>query len=290
MTAMPADDDLPRLRPARRQPPQRTAAGRVLSLLGAFSRGGGSLTLSEIARYADLSLTTAHRLAKEVLEWGGLELDDEGHYRLSQKFLDLASTSTAGLHLRETALPHLSDLHRLTGLTVQLAVKDGDDVLYLEALRPHSNYTGENRIGGRLKLHVTAIGLVLLAYAGDDVIEDYLSRPLKRYTPHTIADPDGIRAYCAAVRKNRVAVGQQSITMGAGAVAAPVFNDDGSVTTAVGMVFLLGRDDPQKLIDPVRATANRISHALAAKRVALAPQTIDFNRRHAGLILDDPDR
>jgi hypothetical protein len=47
---------------------KRTAAGRVLALLGAFSRGGGSLTLSEIARHADLSLTTAHRLAKEVLD------------------------------------------------------------------------------------------------------------------------------------------------------------------------------------------------------------------------------
>lgn len=261
-----------------------TAAGRVLALLGAFARGGGSLTLSEISRYAGLSLTTAHRLAKEVLEWGGLEIDDSGHYRLSQKFLDLASHSTRALHLRETALPHLVDLHRLTGLTVQLAIRDGDDVLYLEALRPHSNYSGENRIGGRLKLHVTAIGLVLLAYSDEEVIADYLSRPLKRYTPHTLADPASIRAFMDQVRKNRYAVGMQSISLGAGAVAAPIFNDDGSVTTAITTVFLIGRDDPAKIIDPVRATASRISHALADKKSAPHPRTVDFNRRHAGLL------
>ena len=263
---------------------KRTAAGRLLSLLGAFSRGGGSLTLSEIARYADLSLTTAHRLAKEVLDWGGLELDDSGHYRLSRKFLDLASASTTDLHLRETALPHLADLHRLTGLTVQLAVKDADDVLYLEALRPHSNYSGENRIGGRLKLHVTAIGLVLLAYAGDEVIDEYLRQPLKRYTPHTLAEPEAIRSFLDSVRKTRIAVGQRSISMGAGAVAAPIFNDDGTVTTAIGTVYLIDRDDPQRLLDPVRATAARISHALADHRAAPHPSTVDFNRRHAGLI------
>jgi len=263
---------------------KRTAAGRVLSLLGAFSRGGGSLTLSEIARYADLSLTTAHRLAKEVLEWGGLELDDTGHYRLSRKFLDLASASTNGLHLREAALPHLADLHRLTGLTVHLAVKDGDDVLYLEALRPHTNYSGENRIGGRLKLHVAAIGLVLLAYAGDDVIDAYLRQPLKRYTPHTLADEASIRAFIESVRKNRIGIGSQSITLGTGAIAAPIFNDDGTVTTALGMVFVEGRDDPQKLVDPVRATAARISRALLDRRTSPDPRTVDFNRRHAGLI------
>src|SRR5690554_3553235 len=105
-------------------PGKRTAAARVLALLEAFSRGGGSLTLSEISRYANLSMTTTHRLTNEVLAWGGIELDDNGRYRLSRKILDLASSSTQTLKLRERALPHLSKLHRLTGLTVHMAVRD----------------------------------------------------------------------------------------------------------------------------------------------------------------------
>lgn len=261
----------------------RTAAGRVLALLGAFAHGGGSLTLTEISRYANLSLTTTHRLAKEVLDWGGLELDDTGHYRLSRKILDLASASTTALHLREQALPHLAELHRHTGLTVHLSARDGNDVIYLEALRAHPNYSGENRIGGRLRLHVTATGLVLLAYAGETFVDRYVDEPLKRYTPKTITDPHALRTYLAGVRHDRYAIGRQFLSMGAGVVAAPIFTPDGTVENAVGVVYLIEKEDPQRLVDLVRATANRISKALADKRTAPDPRTIDFNRRHAGL-------
>lgn len=263
--------------------PKRTAAGRVLALLGAFSRGGGSLTLSEIARHADLSLSTAHRLTREVLDWGGLELDEEGHYRLSRKMFDLVSTSTRAFSLRETALPHLAELHRMTGLTVHLSVRDGDDVMYLEALRAHSNYSGENRIGGRMKLHVTATGLVLLAYADPAFVDDYLSRPLKRFTEHTLSDPGAVRAALEEVRRMRYAIIERTIVLGAGAMAAPVFDEYGNVETCVGLVYLVERDDPSRLLDPLRATAARISHAMTNRKAPPDPRTIDYNRRNAGM-------
>ncbi|WP_162449031.1 IclR family transcriptional regulator [Phytoactinopolyspora mesophila] len=263
---------------------KRTAAGRVLSLLGAFSSGGGSMTLSEISRYADLSLTTTHRLIREVLDWGGLEVDDTGHYRLSRKILDLASASTQALRLRETALPHLMDLHRRTGLTVNLAVRDGMNVMYLEALRSHPNYTGENRIGGRLRLHITATGLVLLAYADQSVVEEYLREPLKRYTPHTLADVSALTDFLQTVRENRYAIASQFVVMEVSSVAAPVVGVDGTVETAVGMVCPASQHDPHRLVDQVRLTANRISRDLRERKTTPDPRTVDFNRRHAGLI------
>src|SRR5690625_5786877 len=76
-------------------PVKRTAAHRVLSLLEAFSVGGGALTLSEISRHADLSLTTTHRLVREVLEWGGLDIDTNGRYRLDRKSTRLNSSHVA---------------------------------------------------------------------------------------------------------------------------------------------------------------------------------------------------
>jgi DNA-binding IclR family transcriptional regulator len=266
------------------EPGKRTAAARVLALLGAFSRGGGALTLSEISRYADLSLTTTHRLAKEVLEWGGLELDDQGRYRLSRKILDLASSSTQALRLRERALPHLANLHRLTGLTVHLSVRDGLDAVYLDVLRAHANLTGESRIGGRLRLHVAATGLVLLAYAGEACVDDYLEEPLKRYTTEGIGDPATLREYLAEVRRNRFAIAPRFVAPRAGSVAAPICNPDGTVETALGVVYVTDRDDPMKLVDLVRATANRISHDLAERKPQLDPRTIEFKRRQAGLL------
>ncbi|WP_129669998.1 IclR family transcriptional regulator [Phytoactinopolyspora endophytica] len=271
-------DDVP-----QDEPGKRTAAARVLALLGAFASGGGSLTLSEISRYANLTLTTTHRLVKEVLQWGGLEIDDTGHYRLSSKILDLASSSTEAMRLRERALPPLVELHGRTGLTVHLAVRDGTSVMYLEALRAHPNYTGENRIGGRLRLHLAATGLVLLAFADEPFREEYLRGPLKRYTSETITDPDALRTCLRFVRKNGYAVASKFVAMGAGAVAAPVMGVDGTVQAAVGMVYRTDRCDPDRLIDPVRITAKRISRSLW-EPAQLDPRTIDFNRRHAGLI------
>jgi len=262
----------------------RTAAARVLAVLGAFARGGGALTLTEISRYADLPLTTAHRLAKEVLNWGGIELDENGKYRLSRKILDLASSSTEAMRVREVALPHMFELHRLSCLTVHLGVRDGNDVMYLEALRPHSNYSGENRMGGRMQLHVTATGLVLLAYETPEFVDEYLSKPLKRYTPHTLADPGAIRATLEKIRQNRYAVVSRSISLGVGAVAAPIFHDDGAVGMVVGTVFRIPRDEPQRLIDPVRMTAGRIAHAIADRSSPPHPSTVDFNRRNAGML------
>ncbi|NEE00454.1 IclR family transcriptional regulator [Phytoactinopolyspora halotolerans] len=263
---------------------KRTAAGRVLALLDAFTRGGGALTLSEISRYAELSLTTTHRLAKEVLQWGGLELDDDGRYRLSSKILALASASTQALRLREAALPHLVELHRRTGMTVNLSVRDGMDVMYLEALRAHPNYTGENRIGGRLRMHVTATGLVLLAFSDEATLRAYLREPLKRYTQHTITDESVLRDRLRTVRTNGYAIASKCVAMHAGSVAAPVMGADGTVETAVGMVYSTDRHDPRCLVEQVRLTANRISRCLRTTDGTLDPRTIDFNRRHAGLL------
>lgn len=264
-------------------PTKRTAAARVLALLGAFSRGGGTLNLSEISRYADLSLTTTHRLVKEVLDWGGLEQDCDGRYRLGRKILDLASASTDALRLREKVLPHLVDLHRYTGLTVHLAMRDGADVVYLEALRAHPNYTGENKIGGRMRMHVTATGLVLLAHSAPEVVDEYVREPMQAYTEKTIRDEHTLRENLRIVRRQGFAIASQFVTMRAGSIAAPIVNAEGVVDAAVGVVYILDEHEPNRLADHVRAAANRMSRALAEKPAPLDPRTIAFNRRHAGL-------
>lgn len=261
--------------------PRMTAAGRVLALLGAFTKGGGRLTLSEISRHAGLSLSTTHRLVHEVLAWGGLEIDEGGKYRLGPKILELASSSTEGLRLREKALPHLIDLHRRTNMTVQLAVRDGLELIYLEALRPHPNYTGENRIGGRLPLHVGGSGLTLLAFAPDDVVDAYLDQPLRRYTPQTVVEPDRLRALLARIRRQRYVVTRSMLTTRAGSLGAPVVGPDGSVEATVGLVCLLDRHVPEEFVQLVQGTAARISHALANRPVPMSPGAREFHLRHA---------
>ncbi len=263
---------------------KRTAAGRMLSLLDTFLRGGGCLRLTDISRHADLPLPTAHRLVRELMEWGGLEQDEDGCYRLSSKFLDLASASTRALQLREIALPHLIALHRYAGHAVQLSVRSGREIVYLEALRSHPNWSGEARIGGRLPLHVSAAGLVLLAGADSEAIEDYLGEPLKRYTEHTIVDPDELRERLVRIRHERAMIAENFLSLEVGGVGVPVMNGAGETIAAVGLIYVSGRDRPAALLDMVRLAAQRISRAICERPSRPDPRTIDFNRRHAGLL------
>ncbi|MFC7403039.1 IclR family transcriptional regulator [Citricoccus sp. GCM10030269] len=271
-----------RLQAAPTGAPKRTAASRVLSLLDAFGDRGEPMTLSDIARRADLSLTTTHRLAHEVLEWGGLDVDEDGRYRLSRKILALASASTEDLRIRELALPHLVELHQRTGLTVNLSVREADDVMYLEALRAHPNYTGQNRIGGRLPLHATATGLVLLAYADAEEQDEYLTKPLKRYTERTCARPEDLRATFERGRRDGFIRTDGALAPGAGSLGAPVPDATGTVDVAVGAIYSLKNPEPHCLADLVRATAHRISRA-RIERPTLDQRTIRFNRVQAGL-------
>ena len=262
---------------------KRTAAALVLALLDAFAQHGEPLTLTEIARRADLSLTTAHRLVREVSDWGGLEMDGEGRYRLSRKILELASASTEDLRIRELALPHLVDLQRRTGLTVNLAVRDRDHVMFLEALRAHPNYSGQNRIGGRLPLHASANGQLLLAFADEAVREDYLSRPLQRFTEQTPAVPEDIREAMAHARRDGYLCITGAVALEAGSMAAPVPDALGTVDVSVGVIYARTDQDPLVLKALLRATARRISRA-RIERPVLDPRTIAFNRGQAGLI------
>ena len=256
-----------------------TAAGRVLAVLGAFSSGTGSLTLSEISRLAGLSLPTTHRLVREVQEWGGLE-DDHGRYRLSAKFVALAAHSTRELPLRERALPFLAALHRRAGHTVHLAVRNGNDVMNIEVLRLHPNFGGENRIGGSLPLHVPAAGLVLLAHEDPEFVREYARQPLRRYTPHTIGDEATLQRTLESVRIDRYALMSETVIPGWATVAAPVTDDEGTVIAAVNVLCWLERDDPAAVVGMVTATAQRVSQAMRDRRAKPSPRTLEFQRRH----------
>ncbi|WP_460773085.1 IclR family transcriptional regulator [Microbacterium sp. GXF7504] len=263
---------------------KRTAASRLLALLDAFGVGDGAKTLSELSRHAGLSLTTTHRLVHELRGWGGVEVDPRGRYRLSNKLLALASGSAQAFELRERALPHLMALNRVAGISVQLAVRDGGDVLYLEALRTIPNYTGQNRIGGRMPLHTVATGLVLLAHEEPAFVDEYLSGPLARFTERTPTDPAAIRRELERLRERRYVCADRTVTPEAGSVAAPVVGEDGRVVAAVGVIYFVAQTDPRQLIRPLLTAAKQISQAMTETRSAPDPRTIAFNRRRAGLL------
>ncbi|MGY1749646.1 IclR family transcriptional regulator [Modestobacter sp. SYSU DS0511] len=253
-----------------------TAAGRTLAVLAAFGPEHASLSLSDISRRTGLSLTTTHRLVGELRQWGALERGPDGRYAIGLRLLELGALAPQGLQLRELALPFLDDLHHATRANIHLAVRDGHDVVYVEALRARGAVRVLSRLGGRWPLHATGTGQVLLAYADPEVQREVLASPLRRYTANTITDVDKLRRVLAEVRRTGVAIAENHLPpAGALALAVPVRGPGDEVVAALGVTVQRETVKSHALIPVLAATARGISRALGAPSVSTVdPRTV----------------
>jgi DNA-binding IclR family transcriptional regulator len=244
-----------------------SVTSKVLALLGAFTPTHRALSLSELGRRAGLSLPTTHRRVAELVEWGALERGDDGRYRIGLRLWEVGSLAPRGLGLRELAMPVLEDLYEITHENVQLAVRQGLELVFVERIAGRQAVPVLTRVGGRFALHATGVGLVLLANAPAETQDQVLAAPLERYTEMTITDPKRLRSTLAAVRKNGYAVSDRQVTMDSLSVAAPICGPDGTVAAAVSLVVACDRADPVALAPLVQAAGRGISRALCTPPV-----------------------
>ncbi|GGU16973.1 IclR family transcriptional regulator [Lentzea flava] len=238
--------------------------GRALRLLDAFDAQRRELTLSELARRADMPLSTAHRLMQELCAWGAVERDADGLYRIGLRLWELGSLAPRGPGLRETALPFLEDLSQITKENVQLAVREGTEVVFVERIAGSGAVPVLTRVGGRFALTATGVGLVLLAHAPAEVQEEVLGGPIDRYTAKTVTDPRQLRRMLADTRANGFSISDRQVTMDALSVGAPIRDRHGEVIAAVSLVVRHGSTTPHALARLVRTSAQAISRALSA--------------------------
>lgn len=240
----------------------RSAPDRLLSVLSAFDHEHPSLSLTDISRRAGLTLTTTHRLVGALTRWGALERDEAGVYHVGLRLWEVAALAPRGLALRQIALPYLEDLYEATHENVQLAVRDGDEVVYIEWLSGRSAVGVHIRVGARWPLHATGVGLALLAHSDAVFQQDYCEGPLTAFTPHTITDPARLRRILAEVRRTGAAVSSRQVTDDALSVAAPVRGRGGAVAAAVSVVVPHADAQVPVLVPAVRLAARGISRAL----------------------------
>jgi DNA-binding IclR family transcriptional regulator len=241
--------------------PGRSVTSKVLALLDAFTPSTPELTLSELARRAGVSLPTAHRRARELVEWGALERGANGAFHIGLRLWEVASLAPRGLALREAAMPFLEDLYEVSRENVQLAVREGLELVFVERIAGRHAVPVLTRVGGRFALHATGVGLVLLANAPADVQEAVLAAPLQAYTKKTSTNPMRLREMLATVRRNGYAVSDGQVTLDAVSVAAPITGPDG-VVAAVSLVVRAETAQPTALAPLVMAAARGISRAL----------------------------
>ena len=209
---------------------------RIVRVLETFTTDRTTQTATEIARRAELPSSTAHRLVGELIGSGILERDDENRVRLGMRLWELALRGSSALRLRQAALPHMERVQAQIREHTQLAVLENGEALFLERLSDPEAGANITRVAGRLPLHASSSGLVLLAYADPELRDRVLAAPLRAVSSETVTDAEALRALLASIRRRGHVVAPGSIESVSTGVAVPV-RDHGEVVAALSVVL-----------------------------------------------------
>jgi DNA-binding IclR family transcriptional regulator len=214
----------------------RSVTSKVLAILATYETGATAKTLTEMADSAAVPLPTAHRLVGELVRWGALDRDAGGRYHLGLRLWEVSQN--AGRQLRDTARPYLQDLFSLTQETAHIAVREGHEALYIDRVYSSKRVPRASRVGGRLPLHATAVGKVLLAYEEPWVREAYLQRTLEAPTKRTHADPALLAVELAGIRDRGYATTLEEVRAASCSIAVPIAHPQRRAVAAIGLVML----------------------------------------------------
>lgn len=244
-----------------------TAAGKVLAVLSTFDRERRTQTLSEIAQHTGLPISTAHRVVGELAAWGALERGEDGSWHVGLRLWEIASGAPRTQILRDAALPFMQDLYEATHENIQLAVREGTELVFVERIAGHSSVDLLTMVGSRFPLASTGMGRVLLAHAPHEIQEAVLGSPLQAWTPHTVTDPKTLRAQLGRIRREHVFVSDRQLSESTVAVAAPVrIGRTGPVNAALGIIVAArSASRARQLREPLIRATHGISDELGRR-------------------------
>ncbi len=224
--------------------------------------------LTDIAAAAGVSKSTAHRVLQSLVEWGFARPDGSGGYEPGPRILTLAARAMNRFDPARQAAAALRALHDRTGYTTHLAIRNGDEAVYVEKLEGRRPYQMTSRVGMSLCLHSTAIGKAILAQLSDEEVLGIAARTrLEPRTPNTLTSDEDLLAHLAGVRARGYAIDDEENEPGVRCVAAPVFDHTGRVIGGISVSALAldaSREDLEALGPEVAAAAREASQALGA--------------------------
>lgn len=246
----------------RTSEPGRSVSSRLLDVLFAFEPGSTDLSLAEIARKTGLPHPTARRLVLELAIVGALEQREDGRFVIGLRLWQLGTLAPLTESLRTMAQPYMEDLYTALHQHVQLAVLEGDHAVIIERLSAPKALGLVSQVGGRLPLHCSAVGKVLLSHAGPDLSTQVLGRELRRYTSQTVTDMDVLRRELAECRRTGTAVVREELSPGALSVATRIVDGSGRVVASLSVVVRAGSVQVPAIVPSVVTSGLAISRTL----------------------------
>ena len=237
---------------------------RMMNLLDALAAQSDPVSLKELARATGLHPSTAHRILNDMVVGRFVDRGEQaGSYRLGMRLLELGNLVKGRLSVREAAIEPMRELHRKTGQTVNLSVRQGDEIVYVE--RSYSERSGMQvvrAIGGRAPLHLTSSGKLFLAHEDPRVVRAYATRTgLAGHTRNSITELSKLERELSLVRARGYARDNEELEPGVRCIAAAVRDDSGKIVAGLSVSAPAERMQDE-WIEELRSTASRISARL----------------------------
>jgi len=247
---------------ARKGSTGRSTVDRVAAALEVVADRGW-VTAAELGAAMAVDRSTGWRLARSLERVGWLQHDPvSGRYRLGVPLFELGIRVLDTIDFRDEARSVMTDLVATTGESADLAIRDGESVVFIDKLDGTHDVRAFTRSGQRARLHAAAAGKVFLAAMTDDELATYLAAPLPAVTPATVTDPDRLRDIVQEARRRGWASNRGELFPEAGALAVPILDARGVCIAALGLNIPLSRfseDRVPRLVAELEAGAARLA-------------------------------
>ena len=236
---------------------------RMFTLIDVLAGRDEAVALKEISEKAGLHPSTAHRILNDLAVGRFVDRPQAGHYRLGMRLLELGNLVKGRLNVRDAALAPMRELHEFTQQPVNLSVRQGDEIIYLE--RAYSERSGMQvvrAIGGRAPLHLTSVGKLFLAADDPQRISAYAARTgLQGHTPNSITQLRDLERELSRVRQSGYASDNEELELGVRCMAAGIYDDQNRLIAGLSISAPSGRLEDNWL-PRLKETAHRISESL----------------------------
>ena len=236
---------------------------RAFALLDLLASHQDPVSLKDISDRTGLHPSTAHRILNDLAIGRFVDRPQAGSYRLGMRLLELGNLVKARLDVRDAALGPMRELHKLTHQPVNLSMRQGDEIVYIE--RTYSERSGMQvvrAIGGRAPLHLTSVGKLFLAHEDPHRVRAYATRTgLTGHTRNRITEITRLERELSNVRALGIARDDEELELGVRCMAAGIFDDQGKLVAGLSVSAPADRLE-ETWLDKVKSTAAQISASL----------------------------
>ena len=236
---------------------------RAFGLLGVLASFPDPVSLKQISALTGLHPSTAHRILNDLTIGRFVDRPQAGSYRLGMRLLELGNLVKARLDVREAAMAPMRELHRITHQPVNLSMRQGDEIVYIE--RTYSERSGMQvvrAIGGRAPLHLTSVGKLFLAHDDATRVRAYAARTgLAGHTRNSITELAPLERELARVVKYGTARDDEELELGVRCMAAGILDDQGKLIAGLSISAPADRLE-ENWLERLKETAAQISASL----------------------------